>query len=181
MRKFMSNKKNPNPPWPFEQPIVVVPEGTSPAAIGIDSEKTHKMPLFETPAPPLEDNPSQDVSPAWSECCENADENRTEQIMDYRQQGLSRSEENNLQSLNQSAPSCASPVYINNYLCEQIGRYVKVEFLFGEQTHVEKTGILEKVGKNFIVIKEDGFNNMLVASVNNIKFINVYSPGGKTL
>ena len=63
---------------------------------------------------------------------------------------------------------------VSEYLNRNIGKYAKVEFLFGDNTHIEKNGILRTVGKDFLVLEEAGSRNHVVCSAKNIKFINLY-------
>ena len=65
-------------------------------------------------------------------------------------------------------------VEVSEYLAKSLGNYAKVEFLFGENTHIEKNGILKTIGKDFIVIEETGSKNNIICSAKNIKFINIY-------
>ena len=68
---------------------------------------------------------------------------------------------------------CAS-MNVNQFLCGMQGKYVKIEFMFGENTHMEKSGVLEGVGKDFVAIRESGSDNMVVCGTGKIKFINIF-------
>ena len=71
--------------------------------------------------------------------------------------------------------SVCSKIDTEAYLCQKIGSYLRVEFLFGENIHVEKTGVLKNVGKDFLVLTESGTDTEIVCSAKNIKFINIYN------
>ena len=148
MRKYGSSKKNPNPPWPCEQRVVVVPPGSNSAAIGARSL------------------PRKDVYMPVADYIHSRDEGNP--IMDYTNLLQSSGE-----SLNKNTPACSMGV--SDYLCSQAGNYARVEFMFGENTHIEKTGVLESVGRDFIVLAEAGSGARVVCSVKNIKFINIYN------
>ena len=161
MRKYGVNKKNPNPPWPNNENIIVVPPGSGAAAIGLpESVKTvATAPYNETSR--TENN--MNAVNQW--------ENRTEPIMG----NMNNNRINNDIMRNQR--NVCGNTNVGHFLCTQIGKYVKLEFLFGENTHMEKTGRLRTVGKDFVAIQENGTNNTIVCSLNKIKFINIYEYG----
>ena len=64
--------------------------------------------------------------------------------------------------------------YMNGFLRTQIGRPVKVDFLVGTNTLVDKSGILLGVGVNYILIQEAETDDLVVADFYNIKFIKFY-------
>lgn len=64
--------------------------------------------------------------------------------------------------------------YMNGFLRTQIGRPVKVDFLIGTNTLVDKSGILLGVGVNYILIQEAETDDLLVCDFYNIKFIKFY-------
>ena len=150
MRRYGISKKNPNPAWPYEQPAIVIPPGSNMAAIGRTEE--------------INDSLNQ-VKDTGSFSTRNA----SLPIMGYM------SGENKMYSRPGSflQKDCSS-ASVSSYLCQNIGNYAKVEFLFGENTHVEKVGILDSVGKDFIVLTEAGTGTKIVCSTSNIKFINIY-------
>ncbi|MBR5155049.1 MAG: hypothetical protein IKW62_01015 [Clostridia bacterium] len=91
-------------------------------------------------------------------------------IMNYMNEGgISQAQSSGLQNR-----GCAN-ISVSDYLCDKMGNYARVEFLFGDNTHVEKTGIIESVGKDFIVLTEAGSGSHIVCSAKNIKFINIFN------
>lgn len=162
MRKFGTTKRNPNPPWPNQQSVVMIPPGSSPAAIGMENRSV---------AEPRENN-SNSTGTITTE--RNERERRMEPIM-----GEGFPQRNN------SFPMVSSNSYsiaqrnndVTAYLYNQKGKYVKVEFLFGDNIHMEKTGTLEEVGKDYIAIRENGTNSIIVCATNRVKFINIFEYG----
>ncbi|MBQ9757328.1 MAG: hypothetical protein IJW15_02780 [Clostridia bacterium] len=172
MRRFNQGRKNPNPPWPAKQPVVVVPKGSNASAIGYPEKKTYEIAEDSVPAvtmtEPANMEPSGDTYARESER-----EIRREPIM-----GVPRSKnQNSLGMSPQIRPEMeqCSDMEVSGYLCGQIGKFVKLEFLFGENTHMEKIGKLLEVGKDFVAIGENGSNTVVVCATNKIKFINIYN------
>lgn len=64
--------------------------------------------------------------------------------------------------------------YLNGFLRSQIGRPVKVDFLIGTNTLVDRSGILIGVGANFILINESETDDVLACDFYNIKFVKFY-------
>ena len=64
--------------------------------------------------------------------------------------------------------------FLNGFLRTQIGNRVKVEFLVGANTYLEKSGKLLAVGANFIVLQEAMSDDLLVCDFFNIKFVTIY-------
>ncbi len=60
---------------------------------------------------------------------------------------------------------------MNSFLQTQIGKNVNVQFLIGTNTLVEKSGILLGVGSNYVILRENGSDDVLVCDFDNIKFI----------
>ena len=67
-----------------------------------------------------------------------------------------------------------STEYMNGYLRTQIGKKVRVEFLIGTGTLLDKFGILRSVGANFITIFQVETNNLVLCDFYTIKFITFY-------
>lgn len=166
MRRFGSTKKNPNPQWPTEQSVVVIPPGSTPAAIGKPEQKSRTITTETDATQQLVINKIN--SSTFEETSENERMIRKDPIMGnmYDNNSIKGFSGLNTQScLNRN---------INNYLCGQIGKYVKIEFLFGENIHMEKYGKLKETGKDFIAIQENGTDNTIVCGIGKIKFINIY-------
>lgn len=172
MRKFGNNKKNPNPPWPNQASMVVVPPGSNATAVGMEGQRVYEMTEEEmrerNGAPDMTSNTGSIVNE------ESERELRRDPIMGNLQSGTFRQRGNLLGMQNGSF--CGN-MGVNGYLCGQVGKYVKLEFLFGENTHMEKTGRLREVGKDFVAIQENGTRNIIVCSISKIKFINIYDYG----
>jgi len=73
------------------------------------------------------------------------------------------------------------PKYFQNWLIEQIGKYIKVEFLIGTSMLIDREGVLEEVGVNYIVIKESGTLDTLMCDLYSIKFVRVFHDQAKAL
>jgi len=67
-----------------------------------------------------------------------------------------------------------STEYLNGYLRTKIGEKVKVDFLIGTGTLVDKFGTLLSVGANFITIKQAETDDIVVCDFYTIKFITFY-------
>ena len=109
---------------------------------------------------------------------ENAFNDRERPIMGYIPETSMRSSDARRGQMGGISPNQCETMMVGGYLCGQRGNLVRVEFLFGENTHIEKTGVLKNVGKDFIVLSETGTNNSIVCSMRNIKFINIYNING---
>ena len=80
-----------------------------------------------------------------------------------------------LSDLGQTQPASAESVqYLNGFLRTQIGSRVKVEFLVGTNTYLEKSGKLLAVGANYIILQEAQSDDLLVCDFFNIKFITIF-------
>lgn len=170
MRKFGNTKKNPNPPWPNQQSAIIVPPGSNTNAVGLAGQKAYEMPRN------MMENSSQGSANNSVRFEEDERGLRRDPIMGnmtVRQTQQNMQRQNN----NMSIGGMCGNMGVSSYLCGQTGKYVKLEFLFGENTHMEKTGILRQVGKDFVAIQENGTNNMIVCATNKIKFINIYEYG----
>lgn len=76
---------------------------------------------------------------------------------------------------NQPFPVTAESIqYLNGFLRTQIGRRIKVEFLIGGGSLIERDGYLLAVGANFILLNEAGTNDLLSCDFYNIKFVTFY-------
>lgn len=73
------------------------------------------------------------------------------------------------------ALSLTSTEYMNGYLRTQIGKMVRVEFLIGTGTLIDRTGTLLSVGANFITIRQVQTNDIVVCDFFSIKFISFLS------
>lgn len=73
------------------------------------------------------------------------------------------------------AMTTESTEYLNGYLRTKIGQKVRVEFLIGTGTLVDKFGELVSVGANYITIRQAETNNLVACDFYTIKFISFYS------
>jgi len=64
-----------------------------------------------------------------------------------------------------------STEYLNGYLRTQIGKIVRVEFLIGTGTLIDRTGTLLSVGANYITIRQVQTDDIVVCDFFSIKFI----------
>lgn len=80
-----------------------------------------------------------------------------------------------LTDLNQPQPiTTESLQYLNGFLRTQIGNRVKVEFLIGTNTYLDKSGLLMAVGANYIILREAMTDDLIVCDFFNIKFITIF-------
>lgn len=70
--------------------------------------------------------------------------------------------------------SVQSTFYLAGFLRTQIGRRVRVEFLIGTSGTTDRTGILIGVGASFILLREEGEDNVIVCDLYSIKFVTIY-------
>ncbi len=68
-----------------------------------------------------------------------------------------------------------STEYLNGYLRTKIGQKVRVEFLIGTGTLVDKFGDLLSVGANYITIRQAETGNIVACDFYTIKFISFYN------
>lgn len=64
--------------------------------------------------------------------------------------------------------------YLNAFLRTQLGKKVRVEFLIGTGTLLDKSGTLLGVGANYIVLNQSETDDVLVCDFFSIKFITFY-------
>lgn len=65
--------------------------------------------------------------------------------------------------------------YTQGYLRTQIGKNMLVSFLIGTNTYQDRTGVLEKVGISYIILKQPNGDELL-ADIYSIKFVRIYNP-----
>lgn len=64
--------------------------------------------------------------------------------------------------------------YIQGYLRTLVGRYVKIDFLVGTNSLVDREGILIEVGVSYVVLRESQTDDNLMCDIFSIKFVRVY-------
>ena len=157
MRRYGCTKRNPNPKWPYEQAVVAVPPNSQAATA---AKMNNSLRVLE----------NQQIKETENLSDNNGYFRETNMpIMGYMQKDGIENSFGKIQS------SVCSKIDTEAYLCQKVGSYLRVEFLFGENIHVEKTGVLKNVGKDFLVLTESGTDTEIVCSAKNIKFINIYN------
>lgn len=63
--------------------------------------------------------------------------------------------------------------YLQGYLMTLIGEYVRVDFLIGTNTFIDKEGRLLDVGVDYIVLQEAESDDYVVGDLYSIKFVKV--------
>lgn len=77
--------------------------------------------------------------------------------------------------LTQPAPMTAeSTEFLNGFLRTQIGKRVRIDFLVGTNTFLDRSGLLLAVGANYILLREANTDDILACDFFNIKFVTVY-------
>lgn len=80
-----------------------------------------------------------------------------------------------ISDMNQQQPiSTESMQFLNGFLRSQIGNRVRVEFLVGTNTYLERSGKLMAVGANYIILQEAMSDDLLVCDFFNIKFVTIF-------
>jgi hypothetical protein len=70
-------------------------------------------------------------------------------------------------------PVILNPGYLQGYLRTQIGKYMRVNFLLGTGTFIDKDGILQEVGVDHIILKDTKTDDNIVADLYSIKFVEI--------
>ena len=66
---------------------------------------------------------------------------------------------------------------LQQFLADNLGQYVVVEFLIGTQTTVQKGGILYAVGTSVITLYQELTQTFITCDIFSIKFVTFYLPG----
>ena len=69
------------------------------------------------------------------------------------------------------AVTLTSTEYLNGYLRTQIGKMVRVEFLIGTGTLIDRTGTLLSVGANYLTLRQVQTDDIVVCDFYTIKFV----------
>lgn len=64
--------------------------------------------------------------------------------------------------------------YLQGYLKENIGQYVRIDFLLGTNTLVDKAGYLVDVGIDFVVLREAETDDLDICDLYSIKFVKIF-------
>ena len=73
---------------------------------------------------------------------------------------------------------CSPSVRLSDIMCMYKGKNIEVEFLFGADTYVKKSGILSGAGMNFIVLTDSKTGQKTVCDLTDMKFLNLLENGG---
>jgi hypothetical protein len=85
----------------------------------------------------------------------------------------SNSRENNGENINSS---CNRMENLLDSLCDEIGNRCNCQFAVGDEGDLEdRSGILDKVGGNFIVLRSAETGNKLYCNASNLQFISVFN------
>ncbi len=71
-------------------------------------------------------------------------------------------------------PTTEDYLYTQGYLTTQIGRNVRVEFLIGDNTTTDRRGVLVGVGIDYVLIRLEQTDDLLVGDLYSIKFVTTY-------
>ncbi len=66
---------------------------------------------------------------------------------------------------------------LQQFLADNLGEYVVVEFLIGTQTLVQKAGILYAVGTSVMTLYQELSQTFVTCDIFSIKFVTFYLPG----
>lgn len=72
------------------------------------------------------------------------------------------------------SPTDLGTEYTQGYLKTQIGKRMRITFLIGTNIIQDRTGILQKVGISYIIIRETETNLDILCDIYAIKFVNIY-------
>ena len=66
---------------------------------------------------------------------------------------------------------------MQQFLSENLGIYVVIEFLVGTQTLTRKEGVLYSVGRSVVTLYEELSQTFVVCDIFSVKFVTFYLPG----
>lgn len=72
------------------------------------------------------------------------------------------------------APTVVSPGYTQGYLKTKIGKRVRIEFLIGSNSIVDRDGTIVDVGISYIILREPNTGNLVMCDLYAIKFVTFY-------
>ncbi|MCT4686154.1 hypothetical protein [Vallitalea sp.] len=70
-------------------------------------------------------------------------------------------------------PIITNPAYLQGYLRTKIGKFMKVNFLLGTGTFIDKDGILKEVGVDHIVLRDIKTGEDVIGDLYSIKFVEI--------
>jgi hypothetical protein len=72
------------------------------------------------------------------------------------------------------SPTLVNQNYTQGFLRTKIGKRVRIEFLVGTNTFVDRGGILEEVGVSYVVIRDEFSGSRVMADLYSIKFVTFF-------
>lgn len=66
---------------------------------------------------------------------------------------------------------------LQQFLADNLGEYVIVEFLIGTQTLVQKAGVLYAVGTSVLTLYEEVSQTFITCDIFSVKFVTFFLPG----
>ena len=77
-------------------------------------------------------------------------------------------------NINPNSPEIlTNNIYTPAFLREQIGKFMRVEFLIGTTNLTDRIGILEDVGASYILLRSVESNNLVYCDIYSIKFVTI--------
>ena len=80
--------------------------------------------------------------------------------------------------INQNSPEIlTNSIYTPAFLRTQIGKLMRVEFLIGTNSLVDRIGYLQEVGASYILLRSVESDTITFCDIYSIKFINISNGG----
>ena len=73
-----------------------------------------------------------------------------------------------------AAPVLQNPGYTQAFLKTQIGKRVRIDFLIGTNTLIDRGGTLEEVGISYVVLRDNETNDKVLGDLYSIKFVTIF-------
>ncbi|MBS4537235.1 hypothetical protein GOQ27_02115 [Clostridium sp. D2Q-11] len=73
----------------------------------------------------------------------------------------------------EAPPVMRDTEYLQGYLNTLIGEFVRIDFLIGTNTFIDKAGTLMEVGIDYVVLLEQETDDYIVGDLYSIKFVKV--------
>ena len=68
---------------------------------------------------------------------------------------------------------CGPGVRLSDVMCMYAGKMVDMEFMFGADTYVKKSGILSGAGMNFVILTDENTGRKTICDLTDMKFLSV--------
>jgi len=85
-----------------------------------------------------------------------------------------QSSESGYPSPSSQAPTVINPGYTQGYLKTKIGKRVRIEFLIGSNSIIDRDGTIVDVGISYIVLQEPNTGDYVMCDLYAIKFVTFY-------